>query len=258
MRRKDFLPLPVPGERKGVRESVAVPNDYSQRWIDTFLLTQDPAQTAREVGFLARQLPLPRFGRVLDFCCGAARHAAGLLRLGYEITGIDRDAQLIAVARTDCPTSKFLVMDVRDMPRLGRLRFDAAICMWQSFGYFDSAANDAFLRDVADLLTPGGRLILDIYHRGFFETRQENRPLDRGGMKVTETKRVRDGRLRVELRYEQGPADEFEWELFTPDDLANRALNCGLRMLSAVADFDEASPASADVPRMQIVLQKAE
>jgi SAM-dependent methyltransferase len=233
-----------------------VPNEYSQRWIDTFLRTQDPDQTAREIAFLQHQLPLPRYRQILDVCCGAGRHSVALRSLGYDVTGIDRDPTLIEVARAACPTGEFLAMDMRDLNRLMPRRFDAVICLWQSFGHFDSTANDAFLQQVSELLTADGRFILDIYHREFFEAHQGTRAFDRNGTKVTETKRVIDGRLHVQLRYEDGAGDQFDWELFTPADLSIRAGQAGFRIVSAISGFDPTVGASADTPRMQIVLEK--
>lgn len=236
-----------------------MPNEYSTRWIDTFLSTQDPNQTAREIAFLMRQLPLPQFRRVLDVCCGAGRHSAALASAGYEVVGIDRDTSLVASARTACKPGEFHVMDMRDIGRgLNGTRFDAAICLWQSFGYFDPAGNDAALRDIASLLKPGGRFVLDIYHREFFERHQGTSTFERDGRRIVETKQVTDdGRLRVELDYGDGVHDAFDWELFTPDDLARRALPAaGLRVRLCCAKFDEAVPASADVPRMQAVFEK--
>ena len=55
-----------------------------------------------------------------------------------------------------------------------RVQFDAAICMWQSFGYFDEATNAQGLSDIAGLLRAGGRLILDVCHREFFKRVSEH------------------------------------------------------------------------------------
>ncbi len=42
-------------------------NSYSAEWFDLFLRPIDPAQTAREIAFVARQRPRPGAGRVLVF-----------------------------------------------------------------------------------------------------------------------------------------------------------------------------------------------
>ena len=59
-----------------------------------------------------------------------------------------------------------MVLDQRDLSAL-RGPFDAAMILWQSFGYFDPPTNDRVLRDIAARLRPGGRLLLDRYHPGF-------------------------------------------------------------------------------------------
>jgi SAM-dependent methyltransferase len=136
--------------------------------------------------------------------------------------------------------------------------FDAAICLWQSFGYFDSATNADILRQVGRKLRGGGRLMLDIYHRGFFERNQGTRRFERAGRVITETKRMDGDRLTVTLGY--GPdlrPDTYAWQLFTPDTIADLARQCGLELLLACAGFDSATPASPDAPRMQLVFERA-
>ena len=49
---------------------------------------------------------------VLDADCGTGRVAAELARRGVDVVGIDRDASMIATARTLAPTVEFEVVDV--------------------------------------------------------------------------------------------------------------------------------------------------
>ncbi len=49
---------------------------------------------------------------VLDAGCGTGRVAAELARRGVDVVGIDRDASMIATARTLAPTVEFEVVDV--------------------------------------------------------------------------------------------------------------------------------------------------
>src|SRR5262245_60301227 len=104
---------------------------YSQTWFDMFLHSIDPAQTRREVEFVARQL---RLGcqRVRDICCGPGRHAAQLAAVGYRVTGFDLDSAQIKRARDllgGC--AKLLVHDMRQIEQIPG-EFDAAILLWQS------------------------------------------------------------------------------------------------------------------------------
>jgi len=155
-------------------------NRYSPAWFELFLSDPDPALTAREVAFLARNLPSSP-ATVLGVCCGYGRHAATLAGAGYKVLGIDWDAAVIDRAAA-LRSGDHLTFTIHDMTRLDALpgTFDVVICMWQSFGYHDAATNAAVLRQMATHLRPGGRLVLDLYNSNFFESRQSARHMGSG------------------------------------------------------------------------------
>ena len=74
-------------------------NEFSAQWFECFLRTVPEQLTEMEVAFLCRQLPNPPFAHVVDICCGEGRHAIPLARRGYPITGVDRDATELVIAR---------------------------------------------------------------------------------------------------------------------------------------------------------------
>src|SRR3954468_8136843 len=119
-----------------------------------------PEATAADLDFVIRQIGPPP-ARVLDVPCGAGRHALGLAARGYDVTGIDLSPDAIAratAAAGDLP-ARFVRADMRDFP-IGA-RFDAAICMGNSIGYFGPEGMAAFFARLAAALRPGGKLILD-------------------------------------------------------------------------------------------------
>lgn len=95
--------------------------------------------------------------------------------------------------------------------------FDAVLNLWQSFGYFDEATNRSILRQIHRKLDPGGRLVLDLYNRQFFERHQGTRSFVKNGVRVNECKSMTDNRLTVSLTYGDGAADTFDWQLYTPE-----------------------------------------
>jgi SAM-dependent methyltransferase len=241
-------------------------NEYSNTWFELFMDTIDPAQTAREVAFLARQLPLPTFTRVLDVCCGTGRHAALLAERGYDVTGIDVNGRAISQAQklmkrsherfmTSNGRLALLNHDMRDIARL-RGEFDAVLLLWQGFGQFDDATNGNVLRQIAGRIVPGGRFVLDVYHRGFFETRPGTRVHERLGRTITERKHMAGPRLVVELDYGDGGGDRFAWRVFTPEEMVELADSVGLRDVVQCAEFDENVPPSTDRPGMQFVFER--
>jgi SAM-dependent methyltransferase len=204
----------------------------------------DAAQTVAEAAFLRRVLPLPEFRRVLDVPCGFGRHMALLVDSGYDVVGIDNDPTVVAEAQAEGLDAR--LGDMRDLRRL-REDFDAVVCMWTSFGYFDAETNADVLRGFAARVRPGGRIVLDLLDPTFFESRQGER--DNNG--VRDRKTIVDGRIHTELEYPDGERDVFEWQLYTAEELAALA---ELELVLVCAAFDESAPACGEAPRMQVVL----
>ncbi len=97
---------------------------------------------------------------------------------------------------------------------------------------------------------------MDLYHREFFAAHQGTGTLERAGRKVVETKSMEGRRLTVHLDYGGGETDTFGWELFVPEELAERARPSGFRRVAACSGFDETIPPSRDRPRFQAVFEK--
>ena len=216
-----------------------------------------PTKTAYEVAFVARQLPQPRYHALLDLACGTGRHARLLAEQGYQVVGIVQNMQALTAAEAHSVGNlRFLRHDMRDLAGLPG-HFDGIICLWQSFGYFDAATNGAILRNISHKLIVGGRCILDLYHRDFFADHQGRREFEIGGKTIIEEKQMQGDRLIVELSYGSTGEDRFEWQLYRPQNLCALAEGCGLHCKLICSDFDEALPASPQMPRVQYVLEKA-
>lgn len=110
-----------------------------------------------EVVFRRRMRPPPR--SVLDLGCGTGNHDLPLASRGYEVTGLDRSAHQLAIARRKARTAGLEVHFVRGDMRsfaLGQT-FDAAVCMFGAFGYLTRASDVAqCLRSVGRHLRTGG------------------------------------------------------------------------------------------------------
>jgi SAM-dependent methyltransferase len=203
-------------------------------------------------------LPPPESGPVLDVCCGSGRHLAGLSALGYDVAGIERDPAVAQEARAAVPAAPIFEGDAnRLVPEIGG-SFGGVTCLWQSFGYGTPAENGALLAAMTALLAPGGRLVLDVYNRAFFETRTGERTIKRDGGSVREDTCLDGERLTTTLDYGSGVEDVFSWQVFTPDELVEFAHASSLVQVYVCADFDEDVPPSADRVRMQVVFERGE
>jgi D-alanine-D-alanine ligase len=233
-----------------------VTNEYTPQWFDVFLETVPIDLTTSEVDAIAARLELPEFRRILDVCCGRARHAAPLVQRGYEVTGVDRDANAVAMASERCPDGRFIELDQRDLSRLDGT-FDAVVILWQSFGYFDSPTNDQVLAGIASVLRPGGRLLLDLFHRGYFEQNQGRISPTRDPRCAAITNSMNGSRLRSDIEYADGSYETMEFELFTPDEIEDRAAALGLGIIEACCWWDSNRPASIDEQRFQATFERA-
>jgi SAM-dependent methyltransferase len=101
---------------------------------------------------------------ILDLCCGTGRHSLELARRGHRVTGVDWTRAYIERARAEAAAVhldiEFIQRDVRSLDM--RERFDCAINMFTSFGYFESDQDNLrILTSVRDALKPGGRLLIE-------------------------------------------------------------------------------------------------
>jgi SAM-dependent methyltransferase len=228
-------------------------NVYSPEWFSFFLYPISSEQTAREVQFVDQQLEPGSC--VLDLPCGSGRHARLLATQGHRVIAIDRESTLLGPSGDT--SVAWICADMRALPLpLGRL--DAIVCLWQSFGYFDAEENATLLQRWAALVRPGGRLMLDLYHRSFFEANQGERRIEHGGDQIRETKIMHGDRLVVELAYENhGGGDRFEWQLFTPEELTELASRCGWELHLSCTGFDPKQAPDSRQPRVQYVLSRS-
>ncbi len=103
---------------------------------------------------------------VLDAPCGHGRIAVRLAARGCQVTGVDRSTTYLELARREATAAgvdvTYLEGDLRALPVSGP--FDAVVCWFTSFGYFDEIGNLAVLREFRRVLRDGGVLVVDTLH----------------------------------------------------------------------------------------------
>ena len=104
---------------------------------------------------------------VLDLACGHGRIANRLARRGVRVTGLDATPVFLEQARNDAERwgvrVDYVEGDMRAVPWTER--FDAVICWFTSFGYFDDEQNRTVLAGAHRALRPGGRLLVELNHK---------------------------------------------------------------------------------------------
>jgi D-alanine-D-alanine ligase len=127
----------------------------------------DESVTCREADMIEGLLALEASSAIVDLCGGQGRHAAELCRRGFhDITVVDYSDFLVGKGIELTSSEGLSVTFVRADARSTGLpsgRFDAALVMANSFGYFQNPSDDrGFLEEAYRLLVPGGLLLLDL------------------------------------------------------------------------------------------------
>ena len=136
--------------------------DYS-RYYDLLYRDKDYVGEAAYVARLIRAAK-PGASDILDLGCGTGRHARELAALGFTVTGVDRSAEMVAVARQiPTPGVRFFEGDLATV-RLDA-RFDVVTSLFHVFSYqtTNQALSAAFAKAHAHLRA-GGMLIFDVWY----------------------------------------------------------------------------------------------
>src|ERR1019366_7170864 len=167
-------------------------------------------------------------GRVLDLCCGPARHSLILAQKGFEVTGVDRSAFLLSKARQSGAGAgvELVEADMRDFVRPGA--FDLALSLFTSFGYFDTREEDlAVLRNVRASLKQDGVFVIDVMSKEYLISQGQTTHWEQwpGGEIHVHHYDVFPGwgRLRVQwllIEGERARRFEFEHNLYSGLELA--------------------------------------
>ena len=104
---------------------------------------------------------------VLDLGCGTGNHALPLAERGFAVTGVDRSAGMLAIARAKADAAGadvcFISGDVRYVDAQGP--YDAALMMFAVLGYqHENADVRAAFSNTRRMLRPGGLFIFDAWY----------------------------------------------------------------------------------------------
>ena len=128
-------------------------------WYDRIYHWKDyPTEAAGLVEVLAEE-GIGERARVLEVACGTGSFLAPL-STHYEIAGLDRSSELLAIAAGKVPGAPLTCGDMRafevDRP------FDALLCLFSSIGYLrDESELAATVACFAAALRPGGVLLIE-------------------------------------------------------------------------------------------------
>lgn len=220
-----------------------------------------PEQAAQEVEFALTQLGLPRGATVLDVGCGAGRHLKSLLSRGFTAVGVDLSQDLLEHARQSLRRERTPVRLVRADMRFLPLppQFDAVFSFFTSFGYFfEEEENHQVIREVARVLRPGGRFLIDLMDREWV-TRElvEHGVREQDGIRVEDRRWIAPDGLRVEKETTVGIGPEARRfhesvRMYSLAEIRDVLTGSGLVVDHVSGDFRGSEYDPGRVPRMVI------
>lgn len=204
-------------------------------------------------------------GRVLDLACGPGRHAVELAKRGFQVSGVDRSAFLLAKARERAGTAgveiEWIEEDMRSFQRPGV--FDLAINMFTAFGYFDEKTEDVqVLKGLHDSLVPGGALVMDMGGKEWlarhFEATSSREAED--GSLVINRREIFDDWTRIRNEWilissEGVKSFEFHHTIYSGQELRDRLEEAGFESIELYGDL-EGNPYGIDAKRLVTVARK--
>jgi SAM-dependent methyltransferase len=189
-----------------------------------------------EVDNIVALLDLKPGMQILDLCCGIGRHALELARRGYHVTGVDRTERYLERAKRQAESDGLKVEFIQDDMRTfcQPNRFDAAINMFTSYGYFDDSEDDRRVAEnMHESLKSGGRFLIhtqgkEVLARNF----REREWTDNDGVILVEQCRVLDNWSRIHSHWMIFDGDkrddvEISLRLYSASELVALLSDCG-------------------------------
>lgn len=227
------------------------------------LLTAE--RTATEVDFLQQQWDLQPGAAVLDVGCGFGRHSIELARRGYQVVGIDPSAAMITKAKASAIDAGVTVdfQQVSGQDFRTDQRFEAAVCLFTTLGQMENERdNQEIIDHIADLLQPGGWLVVEVAQR---ETAARKLlPYDRFGGELAFTEITREYNPKLHMVQEnfhvvEGESEEtyrLRYRLYSFQELREVLSRAGFIIEESFADY-EGQPLTAESERMLLAARKS-
>ena len=140
---------------------------FSDFYLRAYATDEHEGEAEAQALAAARLAGCPPGGDVLDVPCGFGRHSVPLGRAGYRVVGVDRSESLLEEARRRTAGERWPKLtraDYRKLPLVDE-SFDAAVNLFSSLGYLGDEEDTKVLGEIARVLRPDGRLVIETMHR---------------------------------------------------------------------------------------------
>jgi cyclopropane fatty-acyl-phospholipid synthase-like methyltransferase len=220
--------------------------------------------TKKEVDFLVSELNIKNNQPVLDIPCGFGRHSVELAKRGYNVTGIDISERFIKNLNEKISADKLpvetilgdiLTVDIKQ-------KFAGAVCMGNSFGYFDVDKMKVFVDKVSSCLTIGSKFIINsgMIAESILANFPKNKSftVENIQMDITNTYNEQESYMISDIVYTKDAIKEthsFKHYVFTLGEVKRLLKGCGFKM-NAVYSSPAKELFKLSDPQIYIVAEK--
>ena len=194
---------------------------------------------------------LPKM-KVLDACCGEARHCIEFAKKGFKVTGVDITEIYLKTARNKINDQNLKINLVKEDIRTYKKEnnFNFAMNFFSSFGYFEDQADDLiFCKNIYQSLKNGGKFLIDTIGKettalNFKETEWFNRD----GYNIMLDYKITDGWTHIinKWLFTSDKADKpvelyettFKHRLYSAVEMANLLTKSGFAEIRFYGDLD--------------------
>jgi cyclopropane fatty-acyl-phospholipid synthase-like methyltransferase len=223
--------------------------------------------TKQEVDFLLSELNMQKGQHILDIPCGFGRHAIELSKRGFNVTGIDISETFIKGLTEKIISEKLNIKAIKADILAIQLNetFSGAVCLGNSFGYFNIDRMKLFVEKVSSNLETGSKFIIN---SGMiaesilpnFLNYSKNKSYNVGNitMEVTNIYNVEDSYMISNLLYTKEDKTEehsFKHYVFTLGEVKRLLKLYGLRTIATYSSTSKEEYNLGD-PQVYIVAKK--
>src|SRR5664279_586951 len=204
--------------------------------------------SAREAAFLTDVMAIGKGSSILDIPCGFGRLAIPLAKMGFNLTGVDISKRFLSSLDKKVKAENLPIRIIEGNILFLELSgsFDGAVCMGNSFGYFDYDGMKTFVEKVVSCLKTGARFVIN---SGMLaESILKNIPVEKTyaledlTMQVNNEYIVGDSYMISHLTYKKNGLEEkhdYKHFVYTVGELKRLLNSLGLKIVAIYGNIEK-------------------
>jgi cyclopropane fatty-acyl-phospholipid synthase-like methyltransferase len=223
-----------------------------------------PEWNKAEADFLFHHLNMKPGQHLLDIPCGNGRLSLELSKKKLQVTAVDLSETFLASLNHKIQSEQLPIRTIHaDMLSVHlEGRYSGAICMGNSFGYFNAVKMDLFIEKISAALETGSRFLINsgMVAESILPNFSKNKSYTIGDiqMDITNTYEVTDSYMVSTILYTKGGKTEthsFKHYVFTLAEVKRMLQKQGLETKAAYGSVSEAVYKLGD-PQIYLVAEK--